>query len=125
MLLLLLGTVDLGRMFFDYIELRNAVREGAAYAARYPSDAAGARQRVFDHVDADLAAAMTVPNPTCSGNFTDLDATGTVTVKARRTFTPVTTAPGWHGNWGSTSSRRAGGTAAGAGAGPRAAGEPR
>ena len=40
LLLLLLGTVDVGRVFFDYIEMRNAVSEGATYASRHPTDTA-------------------------------------------------------------------------------------
>jgi len=51
LLLILLGTIDLGQMFFGYIEMRNAVREGTAYAARNPADTAGAVKRVKDHAD--------------------------------------------------------------------------
>jgi Flp pilus assembly protein TadG len=35
--LILLGTVDLARMFFAYEQLTNAVKEGALYAGREPS----------------------------------------------------------------------------------------
>ena len=35
--LLLLGTVDFARVFFDYIRLSGAVREGAIYGARNPA----------------------------------------------------------------------------------------
>jgi Flp pilus assembly protein TadG len=41
LLFLLLGTLDLGQLFFDYVQLRNAVREGAAYGSRTPLDEAG------------------------------------------------------------------------------------
>jgi Flp pilus assembly protein TadG len=38
LLLIMLATIDMGQMFFTYIELRNAVREGASHAARNPCD---------------------------------------------------------------------------------------
>lgn len=88
MLLIMLGTIDLGRAFFDYIEMRNAVREGAAYAARSFNDTAGIRQRITDHGVPTLDAPATI---TCSGNCTVIDGVGVVTVSATRTFTPVTT----------------------------------
>jgi PKD repeat protein len=40
-LLLLVAAIDLGRLFFSKIELDNAAREGAAYAASKPTDSAG------------------------------------------------------------------------------------
>jgi Flp pilus assembly protein TadG len=91
MLLLLLGTVDLGRMFFDYIELRNAVREGAAYAARdwSASGRTAAVARVYAH---GIDPAATVPAPACSGVCDKVGAQGTVTMRASLQFTPVTTA---------------------------------
>ena len=36
MLLLLAGAVDLGRLFFGYVAVENAAKEGALYGARYP-----------------------------------------------------------------------------------------
>jgi PKD repeat protein len=41
LLLLLVIAIDFGRVFFSYIEVSNAAREGAAYAAGNPSDLAG------------------------------------------------------------------------------------
>jgi Flp pilus assembly protein TadG len=38
LLLLLLGTIDLGRLFFAKIVLTNASREGASYLSRHPGD---------------------------------------------------------------------------------------
>lgn len=89
LLLLMLGTLDLGRMFFDYIEMRNAVREGAAYAARYPTDSAGAQSRVTSH--GSFVASATVGAPSFSGNCTTAGGTGTVTMTATKTFNPITT----------------------------------
>jgi Flp pilus assembly protein TadG len=88
-LLLLLGTIDLGRMFFNYIELRNAVREGAAYASRNPTDSSGAVARVTGH--GGLIASANVPAPAMtSGCFTP-GGSGTVTMSASQIFTPITT----------------------------------
>lgn len=36
--LILVGTVDLGRVFFYYARLTNAVKEGALYGTYYPTD---------------------------------------------------------------------------------------
>jgi len=88
LLLIMLGTIDLGRVFFDYIQLRNAVREGAAYAARNPNDSTGAKLRVTDH---GVPSGTTVNNPVCTGNCTTIGGVGTMTVTATHTFTPVTT----------------------------------
>ncbi len=46
LLLLLLGTVEIGRSFRTYITLTNAAREGAVWLTRHPSDSAGARTLV-------------------------------------------------------------------------------
>jgi hypothetical protein len=85
----MLGTIDLGRMYFDYIELRNAVREGAAFGSRHPDDPAGARVRVTNH--GDFASLATVSGPTFSGDCMSPGGTGSITMSAARTFTPFTT----------------------------------
>jgi Flp pilus assembly protein TadG len=41
LMLLLLMAIDFGRIFFSYIEITNAAREGAAYAALFPTDTSG------------------------------------------------------------------------------------
>lgn len=88
-LLLMLGTLDLGRMFFDYIELRNAVREAAAYGSRNPTDTAGIKSRVTSH--GNFAAGATVAEPDIDPECFIVGATGAVTVAATRTFVPITT----------------------------------
>ena len=96
LLLLMLGTIDIGRMFFDYIELRNAVREGAAYASRNPTDSAGARTRVTGH--GNLVSSATVTGPTFGAGCFEPGGTGSVVISASQTFTPITTA--FLSNWG-------------------------
>ncbi len=39
LILLAMGTLDVGRVFQGYLDLANATREGAAYAALNPTDA--------------------------------------------------------------------------------------
>jgi Flp pilus assembly protein TadG len=90
LLLILLGTLDLGQMFFEYIDLRNAVREGASYGARNPTDTTGIKGWVTGH-SSKLATGTTV-TVNLSGNYTTVGSTGTVTVTGTRTFTPITTA---------------------------------
>src|SRR4051794_38715295 len=85
LMLLLLGTLDVGRVFFDYISMRNAVVEGATYGTRHPSDTGGIQQVVEEHG---------IPADTAVGSFTTGDCSnpqggGSVHVQASRTFTPI------------------------------------
>ena len=92
LLLLMLGTIDIGRVFYDYIQLRNAVREGAGYGARMPNDTAGIISRVTSH---GIPSSTTV-SVACTGDCTTTNGVpngvGTIEVTAQHTFTPVTTA---------------------------------
>lgn len=88
LLLLLLGTIDIGRAFFDYIQLRNAAYEGARYGARFPNDSSGMQSRVTQHgVPSSTNFSSTVsPSGCCS-----VGQTGTVTVTLTHTFSPIST----------------------------------
>jgi Flp pilus assembly protein TadG len=88
LLLILLGTIDLGRVFFDYIGLRNATTEGATYAARDPTDTSGITTAV---TDSGVPSGTTVSVST-TGACTTAGGTGTVTVQADSVFRPLTTA---------------------------------
>jgi hypothetical protein len=46
LVLILLGTIDFGRVLFSWIQVMNAAREGAAYAAFNPNDSGGIQLRV-------------------------------------------------------------------------------
>jgi len=91
LLLLMLGTIDIGRVFYDYVQLRNAVREGAGYGARMPNDTAGIVLRVNRHG----IPSSTSISVACTGNCTTTNGVpngvGTIEVSATHTFTPVTT----------------------------------
>jgi len=47
LLLLLLGTIDLGRMYADYVDLKHAARDGAGYGIVAPTDYTGMQNRVL------------------------------------------------------------------------------
>ena len=87
LLLLMLGTIDIGRVFFTYIELRNAVREGASYGSRFPDDTAGTEDAVTSH-SAGIATGTSV-TVTCSGDCVSAGGTGLITVFAQRQFEPL------------------------------------
>lgn len=88
LLLILLGTVDMGRMFFDYIEMRNAAREAAGHLARKPWEAGIAKDRAVAH-GIPGGANVTV---SCSGaGCTVAGQPGGARAVATSTFTPVAT----------------------------------
>src|SRR5262245_41084986 len=86
LLLILLGTVDLGRAYADYVDLKNAARDGAGYGILKPADTAGMESRVL----AAGVPANTTPTASGSGSCSTVDGTGTVVVTASSTFSPVT-----------------------------------
>ena len=87
LLLLLFGTIDLGRAFFDYIQMRNGAFEGAKYGARLPADTSGITAAVMNHgVPSD-----TVVTKSITGDPNTIGANATITVTVTRTFTPITT----------------------------------
>jgi Flp pilus assembly protein TadG len=85
LLLILLGTIDVARVFFDYIQMRNAVVEGATYGSRHPFDSAGIANAVTEHGlpgDASISSSPTGDCATPRGE-------GTIEVTADKTFTPI------------------------------------
>ena len=86
LLLILLGTIDLGRLYANYVDLKHAARDGAGYGLLKPTDTAGMKSRV-------LAAGVpvnTTPTADCIGTCTTVGGTGTVVVSATSTFSPIT-----------------------------------
>lgn len=84
--LLLLGTLDLGRMYFTYIDLKAGARNGAGYGTLKPADLSGMRARVLSSG----VPAGTSATASCSGDCTTVNATGTVVVTASAAFAPIT-----------------------------------
>lgn len=51
MLIIIAGIIDLGRVFIVFINLRDAVEEGAIYGSLYPTDCDGIRARTLENVN--------------------------------------------------------------------------
>ncbi len=85
LLLILLGTIDLGRLYADYTDLKGAVREGAGYGAYRPTDSAGIRARVLNH---GVPSGTTV-SVSCLGSCNVAGGSATIVVQASSTFEPV------------------------------------
>src|SRR5258708_6394373 len=71
LLLLLLGTVDLGRAYYTYVAAENAAREGARYAASSPANTPTNNSRIRDRVRYEIQNTnlsipdSQIPDPTC------------------------------------------------------------
>ncbi len=109
-LILLAGVVDLGRMMYEYLTMRDAAQEGAGYGAVYPSYCDQIVARVMDNLpDANYTPDVTVntldcevayeadidtPFPTngCNGKeiIVSVDHIFTITVPLLTTFTGPT-----------------------------------
>ena len=79
LMILLAGTVDLGRAFFTWLALRDAAQEGASYATFEPGDTTGIQQRVWDNLEqvvnnpsANVSVLVTTANP-CAGHMVVVD----------------------------------------------------
>jgi Flp pilus assembly protein TadG len=63
LLIALAGMLDLGRLYFAYVAVTDAAAEGAAYAAIYPDDSDG----VKDRVPMTVTGLRTAPRPPAAG----------------------------------------------------------
>jgi Flp pilus assembly protein TadG len=77
-LLLLLGTVDLGRAFYTYVAITNAAREGARFGASFPTNNSGIRDRVrLEIIGTNLSIGDDqIPDPTCNEYVDDSTVMG-------------------------------------------------
>ena len=84
-LVLLAGVVDLGRMFFTFVSLRDAAQEGAIYASFCPTNFAGIENRVRDTSSnpIDLTGDNIFVDRVCSPNTNCLVAGDNVTITVR------------------------------------------
>jgi hypothetical protein len=57
LMVLLAGTIDMGRAFFTWLALRDAAQEGASFGSIYPSYTNLIKLRVWDNLE------QVVPNP--------------------------------------------------------------
>jgi Flp pilus assembly protein TadG len=77
LLVLMSGVMDLGRVIFTYIALRDAVQEGAAYSAMNPNDCAGSITRIRQHTsgavdlsDGNIDVTIKINNAVCTTTLT-------------------------------------------------------
>lgn len=84
-LLLLMGTLDFGRAFFDFIQLRNGTNAGALYGARNPFDDGG----ISDEVINSNVPGSTSVSINRSGQCGLVGQPGSITVGATSVFEPI------------------------------------
>ncbi|GAB4578396.1 MAG: hypothetical protein Fur0022_11310 [Anaerolineales bacterium] len=78
LLLLLAGIVDLGRLFFTYIALRDAAQEGAAFAAICPPNSLDNKASISDRVKASshFPVDLSSPNVFVNSSFSSSPTPG-------------------------------------------------
>ena len=93
LMVLLAGTIDMGRAFFTWLSLRDAAQEGASYGTFKPDDTAGIEARArssFDDAVNDPSAIVSIDvdysGPHCLGN-----PQSTITVTIDYQNFPITT----------------------------------
>ncbi len=89
LMMLLAGTIDLGRAFFTWIAMRDAAQEGAAYGSFKPSDLTGIENRVMDNLGQTIPNATSVIDVTVSYSPSTC-AGSTITVDADYATFPIT-----------------------------------
>jgi Flp pilus assembly protein TadG len=100
MLIILMLAIDFGRLFFSYVQLTNAAREGANYGILHPEDTSGIQARALQETNAQSQAgesgsttvAVSCAPGSCAAAATS-SPTGpqnTVTVNVSRTFSFLT-----------------------------------
>jgi hypothetical protein len=86
LLLILLGTVDMGRMFFDYVQIRNAAREAAGHLSRNPDEPGIAADRAWAHgIPSGASVSVSCSGSGCTTSGQPAEARAVIT----STFTPV------------------------------------
>jgi hypothetical protein len=80
LLIILAGTIDLGRGFFTWLALRDAAQEAASYGTIRPDDIGGIQSRVWDNLEqidtdppAHISVIRTINGPHCQGYTIQID----------------------------------------------------
>lgn len=69
-LVLLAGVVDLGRMMYEYLTMRDAAQEGAGYGSIFPGYCNEIAARVMDNLpDANYSVSVAVNGLSCSAAY--------------------------------------------------------
>ena len=77
LILLLAGTVDVGRALFTQVTLLDAAEEGAMYGSFMPGDTSGIEARIRDYANGpvdfadayDVQVSIELPTGSCAGNL--------------------------------------------------------
>lgn len=89
MMLIMLGTLDIGQVFVDYVQLRGACREAASFGARNPTKTPDIINRVYDHAPM-MSDGDTIVTVRLVGNLDPMDTSSTqIVVTGTRTFEPI------------------------------------
>jgi hypothetical protein len=81
LMLLLAGTIDLGRAFFTWLGMRDAAQEGASYGSIEPCDIIGINARISANLDQIIrppevyTVLLTIPDPASLGDTIQVDIT--------------------------------------------------
>lgn len=87
LILIILGAaVDLGRLFFYYISLRDAAQEGALYGSAYPCEYNDMIQRSADLLSGDAKITVRVSN-TSGSSYKEFDSTMSYDDESNSVFT--------------------------------------
>lgn len=80
LVLILVGVLDLGRLYMGYVALTNAAREGARYAIDHPTDTTGIQNQAVAEINGTGLPHLTASNISVSSGGTDSGNPITVTV---------------------------------------------
>lgn len=78
LMVLLAGTIDMGRAFFTWLAMRDAAQEGASYGSVEPCDTAGINTRISDNLSQIIntgayTSTITAPAVPAIGNMIQID----------------------------------------------------
>lgn len=82
LLIILLGIIDFGRVFYAYVTITNASREGARYGSLHVFEDAAIEQRVID----EAATTVTIDPGEIAVSWDDPEHPNTVTVTVNHDF---------------------------------------
>ena len=82
LMIILLGIIDFGRVFYAYVTITNASREGARYGSLHPLQDADIKQRVVD----EAANTVTINESDITVSRDDPDHPNTITVTVNHEF---------------------------------------
>jgi Flp pilus assembly protein TadG len=89
LMLICLGTIDLGRMFYGYMQMTNAVREGNSVASHQP-DSSGEIATAINSHSSTLPSGYTYTIACTGGGCGSAKAGDEVTISATWSFQPIT-----------------------------------